>query len=647
MRLAYSRKNEPRTLYVQKSYRDEKGASRTKVVERLGTLDEIREKHGCQDAEAWAREYVARLTAEEKSGKASVSVRLSPDKRRDPSERPLRIGGDMFLLPLYNALGLPAICKDAQGDSRAKYDMDEVVRTLVMGRILFPGSKSSTLEKAGNMVFPPKFGEDSMYRALTAMADSTDDIQSALYINSQSVTRRRDRALFYDCTNYYFEIEDDDPDIVHEDTGEVEAGLRKRGKSKEGRTSPLVQMGLFMDMDGIPLAFKVFPGNESEQTSMQPLEEVLNRKFMMTDYIVSTDAGLASESNRRYNMAEGRDYICVQSIPSMKASDQEMAIAPEGWRVSYRGDCDKRPPLDPDDPKREIFDLGELKKRAEKEAGLLADTTFYKEILVEKALKEPNPAWAREARAQETAEPLDSSGNRIPKELESKRTERIIVTYSHDFALYLRHKRDLRLASAMKIVKSKSTKSRQSQQDPRHYVTTIHKTKKGERAVKVEMVINTDIVEQEKKLDGYYAYGSSLEDDAVDVLAIRSLHNEVEHLFRTTKSFLDARPVFLSRPERIKAHFLVCFIAMVLLKLLQKLLKESVESEQDKEAVTIDALIEALRGFSFDYFRGQGYRPLWNAGKIQSMLQAFYGIDLEKEITTVRKMKKMYALELK
>ena len=218
------------------------------------------------------------------------------------------------MLPLYSGLGLKDICAGIVKGTRVKYDLNEILQTLVMGRILFPGSKSRTYEKAKSMVRPPEFSEADMYRALSLLAEHMDDIQAKVYINSKDIVRRRERVIYYDCTNYFFEIEENDVDVVDPDTGEHIPGLRKRGKSKEHRPNPIVQMGMFMDMDGIPLAFVVFPGNESEQTTLRPLEEVINRKFGMTDYVVSTDCGLGSEDNRRYNMAEGRDYICVQSI---------------------------------------------------------------------------------------------------------------------------------------------------------------------------------------------------------------------------------------------------------------------------------------------------------------------------------------------
>ena len=593
--------------YIQKSVRID-GRSKTITVKCLGSLSDIQKKHGCPDPQKWVEDLVARMTLEEKEGHEKVMIEFDPTKEIEEGEHPLRHGGDLMLLKLYNRLGLPGTCNAILKDSRAKYDLNGILQTLVTSRILFPCSKTRTMEFAKDYVKPPKFSENDMYRALTLLSDNIDLIQAQVYRNSLNVMPRRDKVVFYDCTNYYFEIEDNDPDVIDKETGEFIAGLRKCGKSKEHRPNPIVQMGMFMDYDGIPLAFKIFPGNESEQKSLQPLEEVLNHRFGMTDYVVSTDAGLASEDNRRYNMAEGREYICVQSIPSLPKDDQKMCVKPEGWRIAFRRNADRRNPIDPANPGCEIFNLDRLLELARKTPGILKDTTLYKEIIVMKG----------------------AEGD--------KRPERVIVTYNHDFALYLKRKRAGNLARAKKLVDRKQTKSRQSQQDPRHYVTTTHKTKNGERAVKVEMAINTDIVDQEELLDGFYAYGTSLDDEAIDVLRIRSFHHEIEHIFRTTKSFLNARPVYLSRQDRIKSHFLICFLAMVILKMLQRQLIDANPTEYNTDTLPIDRLINTLRGIRFMHIQGQGYLPAFTRTTLTDQLQTLAGINIRKKIIKTREM---------
>lgn len=571
------------TAYVQKSVREGSKVT-TKTVMRLGTLDEIARREGCADPLSWCRAKVAEMTAAEKDRSQPVVVQYKPERRARLGEDPFRVGGDMLMAGLYRSLGLPEICAAIQRGGKSHYDLNVILRTLVMGRILFPGSKWATREQSRRFIKAPGFEAEELYRSLSLLSGSIDAVQAEVFRRSRSVVERRTGAIFYDCTNYYFETDEED-------------ALRRRGKSKEGRPNPIVQMGLFMDYDGIPLAFVIFPGNESEQQTLQPLEERLAEDFGLTEFVVSTDAGLGSEDNRRYNMTEGREYICVQSLPQLGEKDRLMAIAPEGWRVAVR---DKElGPVDPGDPERDIFNLGELDMERERH------TKFYKEILVEKKLKGKGP-----------------------------RMERVIVTYCHDFALYLRHKREQRLEKAKKIVKAKSTRPRQSQQDPRRYVETLYCTADGELAERIVMGIDEKAIEQEQRLDGFYAYGTSLDDHAVDILRVRGFHGEIEHLFRTTKSFLEARPVFLQRGERIKSHFLICFLAMTILKILQKQL--------GMEQLSIDRLIATLREYNFNYIHGVGYTPLFQRTEVTDRLQEIAGVRLDYEITTKREMGRIY-----
>lgn len=597
MRICFSRPQRPHTLYVQKSFRDKNGKSTSKKIEVLGSEEEIEAKYGCPDGLEWAKTYVAKLNEQEKLGRQKLKIELSPAQRIAAGEQVVCSGGDLLMLPLYNRLGLNEACDSIVSETQARYNLAEILEALVMLRIIDPCSKRGSYELNKKRIRRMSFAIEDMYRALSLLSGHINELQKVMWENSVKITERRTRVIYYDCTNYFFEIEDNDKDYVDKETGEIVIGLRKRGKSKENRPNPIVQMGMFMDMDGIPLAFVIFPGNESEQTSLQPLEEILNSQFGMNEYIVSTDAGLASESNRRYNMAEGRDYIAVQLLPSLPAQDQDMALDPRGWRVAFRDN--RLPPIDPQNPERETFNLKEIDLNNERH------TKFYKEIIVNK---------------------------RTDGKADTQRAERVIVTYSHDYALYLRHKREERLRQAEKIVSKKQAKSRQSQQDPRRYVETTYLTEDGCKANRIAMAIDDKAIENETRFDGFYAYGTSLDDNAIDILRARSFHHEIEHLFRTTKTFLNARPVYLQRQDRIKSHFLICFIAMTILKLLQKQLA--------MPELSIDRLIDTLRNFNFDHFKGIGYRPLFERNELTDKLQALVGIQLDTEIVPEKIMNK-------
>lgn len=599
MHLSPAKPQEGKIYYIAKSFRNERGISTKKNMFRLGTLDEIRRREGVSDAWQWAQEELARRNEEERIGRQKLKIELSPSKRINTGECVKYSGGDLMLIPFYNALGLPQICREIQTDTRTEYSLNEILESLVVSRILYPCSKKGTYELNKKRIRPTSFGLEDIYRALSLLSSHIDDIQARVWSNSQKITNRNTRIIYYDCTNYYFEIEDNDKDFVDKQTGEYIPGLRKRGKSKENRPNPIVQMGMLMDGDGMPLSFIIFPGNESEQPSLQKIEEMVANKFGLNEFIISTDAGLGSENNRRYNMTEGREYITVQSLPSLPKADQDMALAPEGWRIAFRDSA--LPPIDPFNPERKIFNLSEIDLDAERH------TRFYKEIIVDKCM----------------------DGDKS-----TARQERVIVTYSHDFALYLRHKREERISSAQKIVNRRQTKSRQSQQDPRRYVATEYITKEGIKATNVKMALNQKAITADQRFDGFYAYGTSLDDDAADVLRARSFHHEIEHLFRTTKTFLEARPVHLQRQDRIRSHFLICFLAMVIIKILQKKLH--------MHELTIDQLILTLRSIEFDYFKSIGYRPLFERNEITDRLQQIAGITIDTEIVETKRMNKLY-----
>lgn len=604
MRLSFSRPQRPHTIYVLESFRDKTGKSTTRKVETLGSEEEIEKKHGCADGLEWARAYVARLNEEKKINKGKINVELSPVERINPGEQISYDCGDLLLLPLYNRLGLPQLCEGIVAGTKVRYNLNEILETLVILRLLCPCSKLSSYGLGKKRLRKISCDLEDVYRALSLLSSHIDDIQATVWENSRKIVRRDTRVVYYDCTNYYFEIEDNDPvgkDPRHPNRPE---GIRRRGKSKEHRPNPIVQMGLLMDSDGIPLSFIIFPGNESEQPSLQKIEEMIADKFGLNEFVISTDAGLSSEDNRRYNMTEGREYIAVQSLPKLSGDDQKMALDPHGWHIAFRDS--RLGPVCPEDPGRDTFCLDEIDLETERH------TKFYKEIIVNKAV-----------------------GGKIS----TARPERVIVTYCHDFALYLRHKRQERVKAAEKIVRNRQVKSRQSQQDPRHYVSTVYVTKEGDVAEHISMSLDVNAIEIEARFDGFYAYGTSLDDDAIDVLRARSFHYEIEHLFRSTKSFIDARPVYLQRSDRIRSHFLICFLSMVILKILQKQL--------NMPDLSIDRLIKTIREFKLGYIRGAGYIPLFERNILTDRLQEINSICIDTQIIKTKTINALYRKMLK
>ena len=345
MRLQISKSKNAASFYVTKSVY-ERGKRTNKVIEKLGTYAELKTRLNDRDPYEWAEEYVKELNRLEKEGREpDVIARYSPYKRIDKNEQRSFNGGYLFLQQIYHALGLHKLCKEISQKYKFDFDLDSILSRLIYGRVIFPSSKLTTYELSKRFIEQPNFDLHQIYRALEVIAKETDFIQSSLYSNSLKISKRNTRVLYYDCTNYFFEIEQED-------------GLKQYGKCKENRPNPIVQMGLFMDGNGIPLAFSITKGNTNEQLTLKPLEEKILSDFNLSKFVVCTDAGLASESNRKFNNQGERAFITTQSIKKLKKHLREWALDLKGWHL-------------PND--KEKYDISVLDEEKYK------DKVFYKE----------------------------------------------------------------------------------------------------------------------------------------------------------------------------------------------------------------------------------------------------------------------------
>lgn len=323
MKLTVSKSKNSASFYVQKTIRKESGAVTTVTVEKLGNLDEVRTKAGGKDPYVWAQEYVNELNRKEYEQQKSVIVSYSPTKLLKKGEQKAYNCGYLFLQDIYYSLGLHKICRTIRSRHLFEYDLNDILSKLIFTRILYPSSKKASNKKARLFLEQPSFELHDIYRALSVLAQENDFIQAELYKNSQDFVERRKDILFYDCTNYYFELEEEDD-------------FRRYGKSKQHQPLPLVGMGLFMDYDGIPLAFDLFPGNQSEQPTLKPLEKKVLKDYGLNQVIVCTDAGLSSKSNRKFNdKSIGgerlRSFITTQSVKQLPAYLKEFTLDPDGW----------------------------------------------------------------------------------------------------------------------------------------------------------------------------------------------------------------------------------------------------------------------------------------------------------------------------
>lgn len=587
MKLTISRSKNAESYYVQKSYRTDSGKSSTRTVERLGTIEEVRARFGEENTMEAVKAYIRELTKADKEQSRDVLVKLSQGKMIRKGERRCFNGGYLFLQKVYHELGLDRICRRLERKRRNKYDLDGILSTLLYTRILYPGSKLSSLEDAGRFIEQPEADIHQVYRALSLLAEESDDIQAAVYKNSLKLGPRQDKVIYYDCTNYYFESEE-------------EGGLRQYGHSKENRPNPIVQMGLFVDMDGIPLAFCVNPGNTAETTTLKPLEDKLRDKFGLSKVVVCTDGGLASYENRRNDHAGERAFITVQSLKRLEGHLQDWATETKGWRAVLF-DGAENPRLSEDE-----YDIEELDPKE------YADILFCRERWITVGKK--------------------------GRELE----QRLIVTFSFKYREYLRHVRGRQVSRAEGIIRRGAAGKRgKSQNDPGRFIKSESCTADGELAQYNSYSLNQEMIDQESRFDGFYGICTDLGDDAPAIIRTNGGRWIIEDCFRITKTDLEARPVYLQRDDRIKAHFLTCFLALILYKYLAK------KVNRGGRHFSPDEIISTLRDMNFVSVAGEGYIPTYTRTDLTNNLHGSAGFRTDTQIVSKQRMKTIISLTKK
>ena len=565
MRLQISKSKNASSLYVTKSIYVN-GVSTSKVVEKLGTYDELKEKLNGEDPIEWAKAYVAELTRKEKEEKREVLVRYSPAKQIEKDEQKSFNGGYLFLQQIYHQLGLSKISKVISDKYKFTYNLDSVLSRLVYSRIIFPASKLATCEQSRLFMEQPEFELQHVYRSLEVLAKESDYIQSELYKNSLKICDRNKGILYYDCTNYFFETEQED-------------GLRQYGVSKEHRPNPIVQMGLFMDGDGFPLAFCINKGNTNEQVTLKPLEKKIISDFGLSRFVVCTDAGLASVANRKFNDIQDRAFITTQSIKKLKASLREWALDPTGWKMSGSD---------------VLYDLTELNEDSN------LDLTFYKE------------RWIKE------------------KDLEQK----LIVTFSTKYQKYQQSIRNRQVERAQKVIDTNPGKLKKcNSNDYKRFISKSHCTENGEVAENESYSIDTDLIAGEAAYDGFYAVCTNLDDDASAIIKVNQRRWEIEESFRIMKSEFKARPVYLQRDDRIEAHFTTCFISLMIYRILEKKLGEK---------YTCHDIVTGLRDMNFFEITGEGYLPTYTRTDLTDDLHDAFGFRTDYQIVNTKQMKKIF-----
>ena len=602
MRLYVSKSKNAESFYIIRSVY-QKGKRTTVVHERLGTLEQVRARAGGMDPYVWAKAYAAELTRiEQEEREGLIQIMLSGDKPIDPDRKLSYEVGYVFLQKLFYRMGWNKLSAKIKAGTDSELPLNAILQMLLYTRVLHPASKKASWEIYDGFLPGARMEKielHQVYRALDVIAEHSDDIQAFVYKSTEAYSKRNTDVLYYDCTNFFFETDTEDE-------------LRRYGRSKENRPLPLVQMGMFIDGDGIPLAVTVFPGNQSEQGSLKPLEAKILKDFELSRFIVCTDAGLASEANRRFNSRADRRYVVTQSLKTLAEPVQAWALEPMGWLLE--GDRFGR-----------TYDLRQIDEAA------CADRLFYKEQIVQVG----------------------------------KLTQRMVVTYSVTARNYQRSVRERQIARAVKTIeKQPQDMERKRPNDYRRLISSGYFTDSGEASSIRTLRLDTEAIAREEKYDGFYAVCSNLLPPGLngepadadgqgvsdsfgtatseEILRINHMRWQIERCFRDMKTEFKSRPVYLSKENRIKAHFLLCSLSLILYKYLEKALRDASFTD-----FTTERLLTDLRSLTLAYLPGYGYIPAYNPSDILTTLMDTFHLPLNRQIISERTMKSLLAVSPK
>ena len=571
MKLTVTKSKNSASFFVQKTIRKSNGHVSSVTVEKLGNLDAVRKKAGGADPYAWAREYVEELNRREKEGQQEIIQRFSQTKLIQKGQKRRFNTGYLFLQDIYYELGIDRICSEISERNGFRYDLDGIFSRLVYSRILYPDSKRATFTLSKRFLEQPTFGLHQIYRALSVLSGENDFIQEQLFSNNPYAGHDGKGVLYYDCTNYSFEIEQEDD-------------FRRFGHAKNHRPSPIVQMGLFMDRHGMPLAFDLSPGNTNEQLTLKPLEEKVIHDLGIGKIVVCTDAGLSGNANRRFNNRGGRSFITTQSIKTLTEELQDFCLSPEGWRL---------PGSDA------VYDIRALDEEKEK------DRIFFKET------------WLPEDRRKRKKEDA----------LEPDLEQHLIVTYSIRYRDYLRSIRNGQIERARKMVDDgRKPRRGRNQNDPARFVACDHMTQDGESADGEVYYLDSGRIDSEERYDGFYAVCTNLDEDVSTVIGINKNRWQIEECFRILKSEFNAQPIYLQREDRIRAHFIVCFTALLVYRILERKLDNKYTCEE-----ILNTLLDMEM---FSSGEKMGYVPLFERTDITDALHKSFGFRTDYEIMT-------------
>lgn len=575
MRLKITKSKNNEFLAIIKSFRVG-SKSTSKIIQNLGSMKQLLplHHHSRDEVIAWANDLALHLTREEKANQEEILVKFSQSKRIPLNQVNSFNGGYLFLQKILSSLGFSEITRHIKEDSKIEYPLEEILSKLIYARILYPSSKLSSFKQCDHFLEKKDFDLHEVYRSLDLIAEKQNFIQSELYHHSLKMIQRNTNVLYYDCTNFFFEIQEAD-------------GLKQYGKSKENRPNPIVQMGLFMDGNGYPLSFSLHPGNQNEQISLKPLEEQMIKDFKLSSFVVCTDAGLGSIDNRKFNNFKQRSYIVTQSLKQLKSHLQDWVLEKDHWSLPHH---------------KKLYSLDEI--LSEEGKSLFQDKIFYKE------------RWIHENGLE----------------------QRLIVSFSLKYYDYQRGLRQSQIERAMKMVDKQSAAQPSNPNSAKRFIQENHVTVHGEVAESITLSLNEEKISKEERFDGFYGVCTTLEDPIETILKINKNRWEIEESFRIMKSEFKSRPVYLRKDNRIESHFMICFIALLVFRILEKKLDETYPAP---------VILQSLRDMNFKEVVGEGYIPTYTRTNLTDKLHDVFGFRTDNEITSSKNMKKNIKLTKK
>lgn len=597
MKLCYDKRLKDPTYYIQQGFRNGKKTT-TKNIKRLGKHSEL--LLITDNPLEYAKNEVKKMNEEYRSGRSEFIVTMDFNERIPSTDSPcsnstsLNIGY-LYLKDIYAKLNLSDFFKSVSSDRKITYDCNKICQFLTYARILDPASKYGTYDKLDTYYEKPQVEYQHMIRFLDILDRNSDQYLKHLFDNSENIVKRDTSVMYYDCTNYFFETEKPDEEIVDEVTGEIILGLRQFGISKENKTSPIVEMGLIMDSRGIPISMCIHPGNTNEQLTAVPLEKEVIKMTGNKKFIYCADAGLGSYNIRKFNDMGGRAYIVTQSVKKLGQEIKDIVFNDSNYRLLSNDDA---------------ITLKEMRTFNKKDANNLS---LYNDF----AYKVIPANTAMDTGLYE--EKVYKNGR--TKKVKAKGTlhQYIIVTFSRKMMEYQRTIRERQLERAKKLLRLKDPeKIKKGPNDIRRFL-------KNTSSDTANYVLDMDKIHEEEKYDGFYAVATNLDDSAKDILAVAQNRYKIEDCFRIMKTNFDARPVFLRKPERIRAHFLICYTALLIYRLMECKLDDNLTH------VTTSNLIKTLRNMNVVNMDDMYYKSIYSGSQALDALERCFELQLNRK----------------